>query len=49
MVWIYGGGFSIGFTSLSLYNGANLAKKGVVLVSVAYRVGELGFMAHSGT
>lgn len=46
MVWIYGGGFSIGATSLSLYNGANLAKKGVVLVSIAYRVGPLGFMAH---
>ena len=46
MVWIYGGGFSIGGTSLALYNGANLAKKGVVLVSVAYRVGALGFMAH---
>ena len=46
MVWIYGGGFSIGGTSLAQYNGANLAKKGVVLVSVAYRVGALGFMAH---
>jgi para-nitrobenzyl esterase len=46
MVWIYGGGFSIGGTSIALYNGANLAKKGVVLVSVAYRVGALGFMAH---
>ena len=46
MVWIYGGGFSIGGTSIALYNRANLAKKGVVLVSVAYRVGALGFMAH---
>jgi para-nitrobenzyl esterase len=46
MVWIYGGGFTIGGTSIALYDGANLAKKGVVLVSVSYRVGALGFMAH---
>src|SRR5580698_1480274 len=29
-----------------MYNGANLARKGVVLVSVAYRLGQLGFLAH---
>lgn len=46
MVWIYGGGFTIGATSLPLYNGANFAKKGVVLVSAAYRVGQFGFLAH---
>ena len=46
MVWIYGGGFTIGGTSLSLYDGTNLAKKGVVVVSVAYRLGALGFLAH---
>lgn len=46
MVWIYGGGFSIGATSLKQYDGANLAKKGVVLVSASYRLGELGFLAH---
>jgi len=46
MVWIYGGGFTIGGTEMSLYNGINLAKKGVVLVSVAYRLGAFGFMAH---
>jgi para-nitrobenzyl esterase len=46
MVWIYGGGFSIGATSMAAYNGENLAKKGVVFVSVAYRVGALGFLAH---
>ena len=45
MVWIYGGGFSIGATSLATYDGMNFAKKGVVLVSVAYRVGPLGFLA----
>ena len=46
MVWIYGGGFTIGGTSMSLYDGMNLAKKGVILVSVAYRLGAFGFMAH---
>jgi para-nitrobenzyl esterase len=46
MVWIYGGGFTIGGTSMSLYDGTNLAKKGVILVSVAYRLGAFGFMAH---
>jgi para-nitrobenzyl esterase len=46
MVWIYGGGFTAGGTSVSAYNGANLAKKGVVLVSIAYRLGAFGFMAH---
>jgi len=45
-VWIYGGGFNGGSTSVPTYSGENLAKKGVVLVSIAYRVGQLGFMAH---
>jgi para-nitrobenzyl esterase len=46
MVWIYGGGFAIGTTAAPLYDGAKLAEKGVVLVSVAYRVGAFGFLAH---
>jgi para-nitrobenzyl esterase len=46
LVWIYGGGFSFGSTSVPVHDGANLAKKGVVLVSIAYRVGQLGFLAH---
>ncbi|UHG94432.1 carboxylesterase/lipase family protein [Spirosoma oryzicola] len=46
LVWIYGGGFSFGATSEPSYSGENLAKKGVVLVSIAYRVGPLGFLAH---
>jgi para-nitrobenzyl esterase len=45
MVWIYGGGFTIGATSMTQYNGENFAKKGVVLVSIAYRLGPLGFLA----
>lgn len=46
LVWIYGGGFSFGATSEPSYSGEKLAKKGVVLVSIAYRVGQLGFLAH---
>jgi para-nitrobenzyl esterase len=46
LVWIYGGGFGAGSTSERNYRGENLAKKGVVLVSIAYRVGQLGFLAH---
>ena len=48
MVWIYGGGFTSGSTDLGIYNGAHLAQKGVVLVSVSYRVGPLGFLAYPG-
>jgi len=47
MVWIYGGGFTIGGTSMPQYDGVNLAKNGVVYVSVAYRLGPLGFLASS--
>ena len=47
IVWIYGGGFSGGSTSTPMYDGMAFAKKGVVLVSVAYRVGPFGFLAHS--
>lgn len=47
LVWIYGGGFGGGSTAYPVHDGANLAHKGVVLVSIAYRVGLLGFLAHS--
>lgn len=46
LVWIYGGGFNGGSTSEFFYSGEKLAKKGVVFVSIAYRVGQLGFLAH---
>ena len=46
MVWIYGGGFSVGGTAVPTYSGEKLAQKGVVLVSIAYRLGPLGFLAH---
>ena len=46
LVWIYGGGFNGGATSYPATTGEKLAKRGVVLVSIAYRVGILGFYAH---
>jgi para-nitrobenzyl esterase len=46
IVRIHGGGFSIGSTSQSVTTGEQLAKKGVILVSIAYRLGPLGFLSH---
>ncbi|MGC9969045.1 MAG: carboxylesterase family protein [Bryobacteraceae bacterium] len=46
LVWIYGGGFNGGATSIPVHSGEKLAKRGVVLVSIAYRVGVFGFYAH---
>jgi para-nitrobenzyl esterase len=46
LVWIYGGGFNGGATSYPVHDGAKLARRGVVLVSLSYRVGVLGFFAH---
>ena len=45
-VWIYGGGFAMGSTSDPTFGGEKLAKKGVMLVSIAYRVGQMGFFVH---
>ena len=46
MVWIYGGGFTAGQTAIPAYDGTSLARKGVIVVSIAYRLGALGFLAH---
>ena len=46
MVWIHGGGYTNGSTALPLYHGDQLARRGVVVVSIAYRLGPLGFLAH---
>jgi para-nitrobenzyl esterase len=45
IVWIYGGGFINGSASMPLYWGDRLAHKGVIVVTVAYRLGPLGFLA----
>lgn len=46
MVWIHGGGFTNGSAAMPLYWGDALAKRGIVVVTVAYRLGVLGFLAH---
>jgi para-nitrobenzyl esterase len=46
MVWIHGGGNKNGYAHEPNYLGHNLAKHGVVIVSINYRLGALGFMAH---
>ncbi|MEO8414487.1 MAG: carboxylesterase family protein [Ginsengibacter sp.] len=46
IVWIYGGGFASGGAGCAIYDGEAMAKKGIVFVSVNYRVGIFGFFAH---
>ena len=46
MVWIHGGGFTGGATAEPPYDGLHFAQQGIVLVSVAYRLGIFGFLAH---
>ncbi len=46
MVWIHGGALTRGSSSTTYYDGAALAAKGVVLVTINYRLGALGYFAH---
>jgi len=46
MVWLHGGGFTIGAGGLPPYNGKALARRDVVVVTLNYRLGHLGFFAH---
>jgi carboxylesterase 2 len=45
-VWYYGGRFGSGSASQALYDGAGLAAKGIIVITVNYRLGALGFLAH---
>ena len=45
-VWIHGGSFTGGGSKESLYDGARLAQRGIIVVTVNYRVGVLGYLAH---
>ena len=46
MVYIHGGGLRVGSAREALYDGEELAKKGIVVVTLNYRLGILGFFAH---
>ena len=47
LVYFYGGGFVSGDGSEPRYDGESMAAKGIVVVTVNYRLGVFGFMAHS--
>lgn len=46
MVWIHGGGLATGSSKEALYDGAALAARGVIVVSINYRLGVFGWLAH---
>jgi para-nitrobenzyl esterase len=46
MLWIHGGGLVNGSATAALYDGSELARQGVVVVTINYRLGRLGFFAH---
>ncbi|CAG5123027.1 unnamed protein product [Candidula unifasciata] len=46
MVWFHGGGWRVGSSSDPIFDGTSLATKGVVVVTVNYRLGALGFLVY---
>ena len=46
MVWYHGGGYSRGYAYEMEFDGEAICKRGCILVSVGYRLGALGFLAH---
>lgn len=46
LLYIHGGGFGSGSTSVPVYDASGLARKGVVVVTINYRLGVFGFLAH---
>jgi len=46
MVWFHGGAYQVGSGALPIFDGENLARRGVIVVTVNYRLGPLGFLAH---
>jgi para-nitrobenzyl esterase len=46
MVFIHGGGFQFGSTAKPTFDGGRLAQQGVILVTITYRLGVFGFLAH---
>jgi para-nitrobenzyl esterase len=45
-VWIHGGALTTGSSSEAMYDGAKLASRGIVVVTINYRLGVLGYFAH---
>jgi para-nitrobenzyl esterase len=48
LVWIHGGALTGGSSAEAMYDGAALAERGLVVVSINYRLGALGYLAHPG-
>jgi GNAT superfamily N-acetyltransferase len=46
MMWIHGGAFTQGSGSMPLFDGTALAEKGVIAVTISYRLGLFGLLAH---
>jgi para-nitrobenzyl esterase len=46
MVWLHGGAFEAGSARMPIYDGSNLASRGVVMVTLNYRLGYFGFFGH---
>lgn len=46
LVFIHGGGFSIGGSSCQVYDGERMAESGIVYVNIQYRLGTLGYLVH---
>jgi para-nitrobenzyl esterase len=46
LVWVHGGAFKVGSAGQPVYAGASLARRGMVVVTLNYRLGKFGFLAH---
>ena len=46
LLWFYGGGFQWGYTAEMEFDGERLARRGIVVVTAAYRLGPFGFLSH---
>jgi para-nitrobenzyl esterase len=46
LVWVHGGAFMVGSAAQPTYDGASLARQGMIVVTLNYRLGRFGFLAH---